>query len=152
MATPPNIFTKNVITINGDVPPSQPVGAPYIITLDFDTLGITEYSLSALEFRSYLVYIFLTGASTGTSPTIYLPSTHNMNGQTVMIKNLTPENYYRGIDPSKKAGFDVCAFYTEIGTDNVGIYLKYGLENNGLQILLFSNHAPVYPMNQPFKN
>ena len=91
--TPTNIFGKNVITINGDVPPSQPVGAPHIITLDFDTLGITEYSLSALEFTSYIIYIFLTGATTGTSPTIYLPSTHNMNGQTVMIKNLTPDDY-----------------------------------------------------------
>ncbi len=68
------------------------------------------------------------------------------------IVNLTPENYYRGIDPSGKADFDVCAFYTEIGIDNVGIYLKYGLETNGLQILIFSNHAPMHPMGQPFKN
>lgn len=68
------------------------------------------------------------------------------------IVSLTPENYYRGIDPSGKADFNVCAFYTEIGRDNVGIYLKYGLETNGLQILIFSNHAPTYPMEQPFKN
>ena len=68
------------------------------------------------------------------------------------IMNLTTEDYFRGIDPSRKTDFQVCAFYTEIGADNVGIYLKYGLETNGLQILVFSNHAPVYPMNQPFKN
>jgi len=68
------------------------------------------------------------------------------------ISNLTPEDYYRGIDPSGKADFNVCAFFAEIGNDNIGIYLKYGLETQGLQILIFSNHAPMYPMNQPFKN
>jgi len=108
MATPPNIFTRNVFTLPDEVAPSQPVGAPYIITLDFDTLGITEYSLSALEFRSYLIYVFLTGATTGTSPTIYLPSTHNMNGQTVMIKNLTPDNY--SVQPSPGVQLDAGTF------------------------------------------
>ena len=99
MAQPPNnVFTRNVITIPDTPVPSQPVGAPKVITLDFDTLGITEYSLSPLEFTSYLVYIVLTGATTGTSPTVYLPSTHNMNGQTVVIKNATPDNY--SIQPS----------------------------------------------------
>ena len=68
------------------------------------------------------------------------------------ILNLTPENYYRGIDPSRSADFDVCAFCTNAGTPNVGIYLKYGIEAAGLQILVFSNHIPNYPMNQPFKN
>ena len=68
------------------------------------------------------------------------------------ILNLTPENYYRGIDPSRSADFDICAFYTNVGTSNFGIYLKYGLEAAGLQILVFSNHIPNYPMNQPFKN
>ena len=68
------------------------------------------------------------------------------------ILNLTPENYFRGIDQSGKADFNVCAFYVEIGNDSVGVYLKYGLETNGLQILIFSNHAPMYPMVQPFKN
>lgn len=53
------------------------------------------------------------------------------------IINLTPQNYYRGIDPSRKTDFEVCAFYTQIGADNIGIYLKYGLETNGLQILIF---------------
>jgi len=68
------------------------------------------------------------------------------------ILNLTTENYYRGIDPSPKSDFEVCAFYANIGADHVGIYFKYGLEVDGLQILIFSNHAPKFPMNQPFKN
>ncbi|MCH7523554.1 MAG: hypothetical protein IIC74_00745 [Bacteroidetes bacterium] len=68
------------------------------------------------------------------------------------ILNLTPENYYRGIDPSGGADFSVCAFRVLVGNDNVEIYLKYGLEVDGLQILIFSNHIPDYPMSQPFKN
>jgi hypothetical protein len=68
------------------------------------------------------------------------------------IENLSTDNYYRGIDPSGKADFEVCAFCTTIGKDNIQIYLKYGLEVDGLQILLFSNHVPDYPMTQPFKN
>jgi len=68
------------------------------------------------------------------------------------ILSLSTDNYYRGIDPSNKADFDVCAFYTVVGKDEVEIYLKYGLEVHGLQILLFSNHVPDYPMTQPFKN
>ncbi|MEL7194925.1 MAG: hypothetical protein AAFO96_20900 [Bacteroidota bacterium] len=68
------------------------------------------------------------------------------------IFHLTPSNYYRGIDPSKSADFNVCAFYTEIGLERVGIYLKYGFEVKGLQILIFSNHPPKYPMDQPFKD
>lgn len=68
------------------------------------------------------------------------------------IENLTVENYYRGIDPSSNADFEVCAFCTTIGKNSVEIYLKYGLEVNGLQILLFSNHVPNHPMAQPFKN
>lgn len=68
------------------------------------------------------------------------------------ILNLTPENYYRGIDPSGNADFNVCAFRAFIGRDNIEIYLKYGLESDGLQILVFSNHIPDFPMNQPFKN
>jgi len=67
------------------------------------------------------------------------------------ILNLTVEDYFRGIDPSRKADFEVCAFYAEIGADEIGIYLKYGLETNGLQILIFSNHIPLHPMQQPFK-
>ena len=67
------------------------------------------------------------------------------------ILNLPAENYYRGIDRSGKADFNVCAFSTYIGEANIEIYLKYGLEIHGLQILLFSNHVPDYKMNQPFK-
>jgi len=68
------------------------------------------------------------------------------------IENRSTENYFRGIDPSRKADFEVCAFSATVGKDNVRIYLKFGLEVQGLQILLFSNHVPDYPMNQPFKN
>ena len=67
------------------------------------------------------------------------------------ILNLTIENYYRGIDPSGKSDFNVCAFYTEIGVQRIGVYLKYGLEVKGLQILIFSNHPPLFPMVQLFK-
>ena len=68
------------------------------------------------------------------------------------LSNLSTDNYYRGIDPSGGADFRVCAFCTTVGVDDVQIYLKYGLEVSGLQILLFSNHQPVFPMTQPFKN
>lgn len=67
-----------------------------------------------------------------------------------MIMNLSVANYYRGIDPSGASDFQVCAF--RIGFSNLEIYLKFGLENDGVQILLFSNHEPNYPMNQPFNN
>ena len=60
------------------------------------------------------------------------------------ILNLTTENYYRGIDPSGKGDFNVRAFRTFVGKDE--------LEKDGLQILMFSNHIPDFPMNQPFKN
>ncbi len=66
------------------------------------------------------------------------------------ILNLSVKNYYRGIDPSGKADFNICAFRTLVGNDKVEIYLKYGLESEGLQILIFSNHIPDYPMAQPF--
>lgn len=69
-----------------------------------------------------------------------------------VIENLTTENYYRGIDPSPKTDFEVCAFCTKVGKDNLEIYLKYGLHVDGIQILLFSNHVPDHPMSQPFKN
>ena len=68
------------------------------------------------------------------------------------ILNLTPENYYRGIDPSRSGDFNVCAFCTFVGKDELEIYLKYGLEERGLQILIFSNHIPDFPISQPFKN
>jgi hypothetical protein len=66
--------------------------------------------------------------------------------------DLTTDNYYRGIDPSGRADFNVCAFCTSVGENTVEIYLKYGLEAKGSQILFFSNHVPNYPMTQPFKN
>lgn len=68
------------------------------------------------------------------------------------IMDLTPENYFRGIDPSNNSDFEVCAFCTEVGENNLQIYLKYGLEVSGLQILVFSNHQPKFPISQPFKN
>ncbi len=68
------------------------------------------------------------------------------------ILNLTSENYFRGIDPSGGKDFNVCAFRSFVGEDEIEIYLKYGLEEDGLQILIFSNHIPDFPMNQPFKN
>ncbi len=68
------------------------------------------------------------------------------------ILNLTSENYFRGIDPSGGGDFNVCAFCSFVGKDEIEIYLKYGLEKDGLQILIFSNHIPDFPMNQPFKN
>ena len=76
----------------------------------------------------------------------------DINDIETAIANLSTENYYRGIDPSGSSDFNVCAFCTSVGEDNVQIYLKYGLEVSGLQILLFSNHVPSYPMMQPFKN
>lgn len=67
------------------------------------------------------------------------------------ILNLTPENYYRGIDPSGRGDFNVCAFRALVGKEELEIYLKYGLEEKGLQILIFSNHIPDFLMDQPFK-
>ncbi|SHM30556.1 hypothetical protein [Flavobacterium chilense] len=68
------------------------------------------------------------------------------------IENLTTENYYRGIDPSFRGDFDLCVFCTTVGKENIEIYLKYGLQVNGLEILLISCHVPDFPMSQPFKN
>lgn len=66
------------------------------------------------------------------------------------ILNLNVENYYRGIDASNQNDFQVCAFSTTTGSNEIEIYLKYGLENNGLQILIFSNHIPNFPMSKQF--
>jgi hypothetical protein len=68
------------------------------------------------------------------------------------ILNLTVNDYYRGIDPSNTADYNVCAFKSSVGKDRIEIYLKYGLETDGLQILIFSNHEPVFPMTRPFNN
>ncbi len=68
------------------------------------------------------------------------------------ILNLKVENYYRGIDPSIKSGdHNVCAFCSIVYGKTIEIYLKYGLQEDGLEILVFSNHIPEFPMNQPFK-
>ncbi|MEM9888217.1 MAG: hypothetical protein AAF849_20150 [Bacteroidota bacterium] len=79
---------------------------------------------------------------------------HDINQDDIefAIFNLSVENYFRGIDPFGRADFNVCAFRTYIGTDNLEIYLKYGLEAKGLQILIFSNHPPIFPMTSPFSN
>lgn len=39
----------------------------------------------------------------------------------IAIENLATENYYRGIDPSGSADFNVCAFSTTIGKNNTEI-------------------------------
>lgn len=67
------------------------------------------------------------------------------------LMNLTVEDYYRGVDPSPRSDFNVCAFCAETGKSDIQIYLKYGLHVKGTQILLFSNHIPTYSMSQPFK-
>lgn len=79
---------------------------------------------------------------------------HNITVEDIefVILNLTVENYYRGIDPSRSYDFNVCAFRAFVGKEELEIYFKYGLEVKGLQILIFSNHIPDFPMNQPFKN
>ncbi len=82
-----------------------------------------------------------------------LMSNYDINADDIQdtILNLTVKNYHRGIDPSANEDFNVCPFCVVIGDENVEIYLKYGVENQGIQILVFSNHTPNYPMNQPFK-
>ena len=66
------------------------------------------------------------------------------------LMNLKTKNYYRGIDPSPSNDFNVCAFCVVIGELDIEIYLKFGLELNGIQILVFSNHLPKYTVNKPF--
>jgi hypothetical protein len=133
MATPPNnFFAQNVITIPDPV--SEPVGQPNVITLDFDTLGITEYSLSCAQFTSYLTYVFLTGATTGTSPTVYLPSTNSLNGQTVMIKNVTPDNY--SVQP-------VAGVQLDAGTYPATTLMALGNTGDAGAITVVANPDPV---------
>ena len=66
------------------------------------------------------------------------------------LMNLKTENYYRGIDTSRNNDFNVCAFCVEIRESDIEIYLKFGLEVNGIQILVFSNHLPKYTVIKPF--
>lgn len=90
MATPPNnYFAQNVITIPNQV--SEPVGAPNVITLDYFAEGITEYTLSCAQFTSYLTYVNVVGPTTGGGINLFLPSTINLLGQTVVVKNTSAD-------------------------------------------------------------
>ncbi len=66
------------------------------------------------------------------------------------IYSLVIEDYYRGINESLEGDFEVCAFRVFI--NHTEIYLKYGLQREGIQILIFSTHKPFLRMNQPFLN
>lgn len=50
----------------------------------------------------------------------------NVSDVEAAIENLSPENYFRGIDQSGGKDFNVCAFCTTVGKDKLEIYLKYG--------------------------
>lgn len=91
MATPPNnYFAQNVFTIPDQQ--STPVGAPTVITLDYFAEGITSYTLNCAQFTSYLTYVNVVGPTTGGAVNLYVPSTYNLNGQTVVIKNTAADN------------------------------------------------------------
>ncbi len=45
-----------------------------------------------------------------------------------VLMNLKTEHYYRGIDPSGKNDFNVCAFCVNIGIKNIEIYLNLVLK------------------------
>ena len=113
---------------------------------------IQEFIYETRERISNGVTITFTGKASSELEDLMLEYDITVDDIEYTILNLSPENYYRGIDPSGSADFNVCAFRAFVGKDNVEIYLKYGLEANGLQILIFSNHIPDYPMEQPFKN
>ena len=118
-----------------------------------DNLNIIQGFLTETKKRiSEGVDITFTRKASSELEEIMLGYDINENDIENAILNLTPENYYRGVDPSGGADFNVCAFRVFVGSDHVEIYLKYGLEVNGLQILIFSNHIPNFPMSQPFKN
>jgi hypothetical protein len=91
MATPPNnYFAQNVVNIPSQT--STPVGAPNVITLDYFAEGITDYTLNCAQFTSYLTYVNVVGPTTGGSVNLYVPSTYNLNGQTVVIKNTSADD------------------------------------------------------------
>ena len=118
-----------------------------------DNLNIIQGFLTETKKRiSEGVDITFTRKASSELEEIMLGYDINENDIENAILNLSPENYYRGVDPSGGADFNVCAFRVFVGSDDVEIYLKYGLEVNGLQILIFSNHIPNFPMSQPFKN
>lgn len=91
MATPPNnYFAQNVITIPNVE--SEPTGAPTVITLDYFAEGISSYTLNCAQFTSYLTYVNVVGPTTGGSVNLYIPSTYNLNGQTVVVKNTSADD------------------------------------------------------------
>ena len=104
MATPPNIFTRNVITINGDVPASLPVGAPLTITINPFAEGITTYTLSCVTLGSYVTYFNIVGPTSGGTFTFYLPSVNSLLGQTINVKNTSDDDV--NIVPSTNALID----------------------------------------------
>ncbi|NOQ26468.1 MAG: hypothetical protein GQ564_14010 [Bacteroidales bacterium] len=113
---------------------------------------IQEFINETRERISNGVEITFTGKASSELDDLMLEYDISVDDVENTILNLSPENYYRGIDQSGSADFNVCAFRAFVGKDDVEIYLKYGLEANGLQILIFSNHIPDFPMSQPFKN
>lgn len=118
-----------------------------------DNIAVIQQFINETRQRiSDGVYITFTKKASTELEDLLLEFDIDANDIEAAIINLTTDNYYRGIDPSGQADFNVCAFSVSVGDDNIEIYLKYGLESKGLQILLFSNHVPNYPMNQPFKN
>lgn len=87
---PSNYFTNNVFSIPNQS--STPVGAPNVITLDYFAEGITDYTLNCAQFTSYLNYINIVGPTTGGAVNLYIPSTYNLNGQTVVVKNTSADD------------------------------------------------------------
>lgn len=128
--------------------------APFMTELPYtdDNIALVQEFIDETKKRnSDGVDITFTGKASSELEDLVLEFDIDASDIESAIMDLTTENYYRGIDPSVKADFKVCAFCTSIGENNIKIYLKYGLEAVGLQILLFSNHVPKYPMSQPFK-
>jgi hypothetical protein len=87
---PNNYFANNVITIPNQE--STPIGAPNVITLDYFAEGITDYTLNCAQFTSYLTYVNVVGPTTGGAVNLYIPSTYNLNGQTVVVKNTSADD------------------------------------------------------------
>ena len=85
-----NFFGSNVFTIPNQS--SAPVGGINVITLDYFAEGITDYTLSCTQLITMITYINVVGPTTGGSVNLYIPSTYNLNGQTVVIKNTAADN------------------------------------------------------------
>lgn len=122
---------------------------PYTV----DNIELIQHFINETRTRiSNGVTITFTGKASSELEDLMLQYDITADNIEYTILNLSTENYYSGIDPSGNADFNVCAFRAFVGKENVEIYLKYGLETEGLQILIFSNHIPDFPMEQPFKN